>query len=223
MKLNVIKSLILVGAVAAVVSGCSQQWREVNPGATPEEIDQILDRMVNGPGLLGVDPTIVNQLKNDAETIVFFKRSEGLVVPPEVVMSLSDVSPFVNGVPIQDVFSLGLQGATVIVLDGFANTSFGRDRFFVLLIEMIQADGTPTYFSTMSQPGEFLFDSGEDLFEVAFTGVNGEALTLQTRDLSDDNDNELATNVKFKVFVDEAGQRFPLGQFSALAGIRVGP
>jgi len=204
------------------LSACSKQWREVDPGADEAEINATIERLAPQVSGFGLDSGFVGSLGRDVATRVYFKRSTGETSYPETVMSFGDVTPFISGLGLGpvSVFDPGFQmtQVSVILLDGFSQTSFGQDRFFVLLLEMQLADGRTVPFAASAGPGDYFFDDGDGVLELYLTGVDGEALTLRTYDVEPDSGGELAANVKFDVFVTDALGPYRIGQFAALAG-----
>lgn len=202
------------------LTACSDQWREVDTGATLEEINQSIDEMAAQAPVSAFKQSSVsvNDLLEDPTNTIYFKRSAPGGAYPETVLSFADIRPFFPEVTgPEHVFSLGIQEATVIFVDGFAATT--NQRHFALMIKIIVPNSDPKYFTAISEAGDYRFDDKEGSFEVLLTGKNGDSLTLKTFNLSPDYKNELGPTPKFVVYRNEVdGSVTRIGQFAALAG-----
>jgi hypothetical protein len=217
-KSAVLKISIVVASLA-VTTACSKQWREVDTGATEEEILEVIDRMQASPQAASVGTNLLTALRDDPSNVVYFKKSASPGAFPETVLSLIDMSPFIGGSSPVNVFQLGLSEVSVVLIDGVASTSFGDERHFLLMIEMVMQDGSREYFARSSGPGAYFFDNEGDTFEAEFTDANGETIILKTYDLDEEYADELAATVKFDVFrLNGDGSSSLLGQIAALAG-----
>lgn len=220
---NLVKSamfgLLVVTMVLGTV-GCSDQWREVDTGASEEDISAALDRMTGAQEATTVNGSLATQLLNDSKNVIYYKQSASPGAVPETVMSLIDVGPFFAGKSGMNIFDLQLTSVAVALIDGVVETSFGAQRYFLLLIEMSPADGSaPTYYAQTSAPGAYFFDEKNDTFEAEFAGKDGSTVILKTFDLDSKQSNELGAAVKFDVYtLNPDGTNRNIGQFGALAG-----
>lgn len=219
MKTSWLKIGFLILALG--LSACSEQYRVTDPGADPAEINEILDRMqTQGSAVSSFDVNLLGDLRDDPTGSIFFTRSGTNGLFPESVFSIADVSPFIDtgSSRLINVFEMELSEVSIAFVDGVSSPEFGSGRHFALMIEFNFQDGGPAeYYVGISNPEDYVFS--DEAFEVQFPGVNGETIVLRSYGVSEDFSDELRTNVKFDVWViDNQGQTFQIGQFSALAG-----
>ena len=213
---------LITFAAAAFMSGCSNQWRESDPGVTDGVVFQLYDEMLisgaSGNGLF--DTNIAQDLRGDLTSTVYFAESGAAMGPVASVMSFNDVSflgnsLFSGNLPVfvgDSIFQLGLSGVTVIFVDALHSSGV---RYFQLMIKM-ERGSSVEYFRASSTPGSYDFSS--DQFEVFMPLQDGTTLILRTFDLSSSFKDELAGTIKLKAYLLENGQEFTIGQFSVLSG-----
>lgn len=205
---------LVLGQVA-----CSERWYEVDPGASDSDMASF---MVNGNGSQrtntasydGADVSLISEIvTGDSGSTVYFKKSSELFKPQSVVQ-ITDMGVFsadLLGVP---AAALGMTEATVAFLDGFSPST--GQRHFALRLD-IKAGGGANEYVYVSRPGDYSFDGNS--FRVYMTGADGYTIALVTRDLDEEYEETLATNVKFEVYVqDLSGEEIYIGQFAPLAG-----
>lgn len=198
--------------------GCSNQWRESNPGVTDDEVFRVYDEvfsMVNSNSNNGgFDTDLALDLRQDPISTVYFAESGAAMGPVASVMSFNDMSFLGSSFQGSNIFNLGLSYVSVVFVDAVSSTN---QRYFQLLIKM---DGSsfqgPLYFAATSGPGSYDFSS--DQFEVLMPLRDGTDLILRSFDLSPTFKDELAGTIQLKAYLVRNGQEFRIGQFSTLTG-----
>ena len=200
----------------SLLTACSEQWHEVDTGASEDEIYEALDRMQGSNEVQALGTNLITQMRDDSTNTIYFRKSANPGAVPESVFSMGDVSPIVGGNQ-RDVFDMFLTDVSIALIDGMVETGFGSERYFALMIELVSEAGTQ-YVAAMSSPGQYFFDEDEGVFEAEFQ-INGQTIILKTYNLSDTQTDALGATVKFDVYVlNPDGSGSPIGQFGALAG-----
>jgi hypothetical protein len=214
--------LLIVGVMATTV-GCSNQWRESDPGIDGSEAFALFDEISQNANGQNFSQTALNEVREDQYATLYFAQSGGSMGPMASVFSFSDTSflgsLFGQNVPIGSTvfdleYGLGVTDIAVIFYDGVSTSS--GERYFTLMMKFTR--GTETSHKIFqSAPKDFKF--GDKDFETRMP-VAGGTLILRSNDVSPDTEGELAGTIKLEAIFEEAGSgnQYDIGQFSVLHG-----
>lgn len=199
MKIRILSSLILT---VLLLTGCSNQWRDVSPSLDNEEM---LNRAMDISS-----SSLANQLLNDERTAIYFAEGPDKGFGPvHSVVSLLDLSFF--GLS-EDITVWDLESATVVFLDGYTQND---ERRFVLIVEVTPVGQSPVV--TTYEDRGYLFTKDEFVVEMA---SGSKEIVLRSYDLSPTYGNELAGVIQLQVGGYYNGQEQLLGKFSTLFGMQ---
>jgi hypothetical protein len=199
-------SFALLALTLAILTGCSNQWREADAEITPEEMMAMLDEVqsAQGQSLVSGDVSTALAMKDEPGVAIFFADAPGPLGPVASVLSIGDF----NFIGQSGLSYSGISEARIFFFDN--PTSGGRQNGLILAIK--QADGGS--FSYYGFTGNSSIEDGEF---VAVLGSNGqEKLVLRSFDVDGD---DLAGVIQLQVYEIEAGgnERY-IGKFSTLVG-----
>lgn len=213
---------IILATALLTTTACSQRWYEVDPGDSDirgalESASATCGNITSG-NYDGASISILSDIiNNDLGASVFFKKSDS-VFRPESVLQVYDMGIFNPQYVGISAKNLGLNEASVTLVDGIASTANGGQRHFTLYVSFATAQGSEC-FTYVSRPGEYEFT--DDRFSVFMTSADGSTISLESNDLDSEFSDTLGINAKFKIYYYDnfSGEEFNAGQFAPLAGL----
>jgi hypothetical protein len=210
------KRFIFLLLLAAGLMGCSTQNRESKPLISDEELMKVFDEMRTGIGSQDVRMSSIDEaVLRDPTATIFYHTRESQGAPASTVFSITDMSVLSPGEFEQGVNSwdVGIVAVDVIFLD---TVSKDGARVFSLMARTQNMEGLIKHYSFTSQPGDYSFS--KDAFETSVLGPNNTRLILRSNDISEDFNQELADSVKLRIYLEEGGQIYYVGQISTMSG-----
>jgi hypothetical protein len=204
------KKIFALLLLLTMTSACSQQNRDMDIVISAEKVMGEVERLASASVSVKGDASVIDQILEDPTLTVYYAESGIGMGPASSVFSFHELSWM--GFTGEDVFSLGIDKAIVIFLDGFTEAG---DRHFALMTEVTGFSGTENFIS-VSEAGDYAFT--DDDFVTRMADQNGGTLILRTLDVDNETADELATNIKLSAYDEENGSEGLLGQFSFLAG-----
>ncbi len=216
--MKTIHALKLIASFAFLLglSACSTQYRDALPQISEDELVQMFGTISER-----ANDSYVKALSSSTDvfgggTTVMWHARDEKGRPAASVLSVEDMSIFNNGASNPSAWASSgtrswqvLTQVDVIFVD---SVDVNKQRVFSLLLSMVgvgdSGEMIESYYAVSSEPGSQKFT--DDEFEVRVGD-----LTLVSRDLSDDFDDELAGSVKLDIY-DANGDY--VGQVSTMSG-----
>jgi hypothetical protein len=211
--------LALLVMTLALSTACSTQYRDALPQVSQEELTELFDDIAQNSQTN--DPIVTALAQSDDlfvgeySTIMYHARDEA-GRPPASVFSVTDMSLF--GWDLAEPSYRVLDLIDVIFVDAIDSEN---ERRFALMLRMegVAASGEKRvfYFTGSSESGDYSFS--DDEFEVRIFSAEGVPLLLRSTDLSGQYEEELASSVKFEIYIDDgSADGAYVGQISTMAG-----
>ena len=209
--------LSLIITLGMSLAGCSQHWRDADPGVDGDQVDAMLDESLTAVTQIAdnnsaQDSESFKSLASDPNTTIFFAESNSEMGEPK------------NLVPFFDLLFLGTQGtsqyggdvilepitkARVFFLDR-ANEDGSNEN--AMLLDLIVGDRRilKIFFSDPSAPS--YFENGEFVSQMASS--DGAQIVIRSFDVDDD---ALQSVIQLKVYdFDENGDESLAGKITTL-------
>lgn len=199
-----IRKTVISALSVLLLGGCSYQWRDAVPDATPDQVASMLDEAQGGQGQTALSSDVGAAMQYRDQSVVFFGQAPSSLGPVPGFLSLMDFSFLGAG---SGIWYGNIQQARVFFLD--RHTDAGEDLGLVFGLD--QGSGSFTYYGFS---GQGRVDGG--LFEAVLSGGAGQQIVVRSYDVQDDT---LADIIQLKVYAaDASGNEVYVGKISTLIG-----
>lgn len=204
------KILISMALIAGGLMGCSNQWRETDPGVSPAQVQSMLSEVSSSAAATGGGGiSQAMAIKDDPATAIYFAEAENTggdsISPMGTVQSIISLYNF-SFLGLNDLTRDQIQGTRIF----FLVQKLGDGSFNCGLIIGIKRAGGDGNFSYYGLSGVGSINDGE--FAVKMTGDSGEAIQVTSFDV---DEGDLLETIQLKVW-DSMGNYN--GKFSTLFG-----
>lgn len=203
------KKLIAIAVfMAALTAGCSNQWRDTDPGVSGQEVLSMLGEVASSASLGGGALTQALTLKDDPATAIYFAEAEnsgsGTISPMGTVQSILSFYNFAF-LGLTDLNRDQISGARVFFLDQKA--ADGTHNCGLIVAVKRAGSGEFSYYGFT---GQGAVNDGE--FDVTMNGDSGNAFLLSSFDV---DGTDLMQTIQLKMWDSNGAYN---GKFSTLFG-----
>lgn len=197
-----------------LMSGCSTQNREAAPQVDDAELFELFSE-IKGQVSDQIVASFATESLTDSNAAILYHARDSAGRPAVSILAVADMGVFFPAKSGQHSLDVGLNKVDAFFLDSI---DANNQRHFSLMLRVeIEGESAPIYFAGSSASDDYQFD--DTTLEVYIPGNNGVSLILQTNDLSEKYDEELADSIKLNIYLDRGGAGAEyIGQISTMAG-----